>query len=887
MFTSCGYPTTIAGWLFIYLLLWQLPQPLLAQSKALAPVYQVRYHKLAAPLQATIVSGRDSVRVLLTDPDKAREWLKQQDISLKATVSPDIYLASLSNPAQLQALQNCPWVKYIDRTSRTPREELELKDADFSANYITAVHGLYPHLNGQGVAASVKENAFDASDVDFKGRVISSPFLHTASSSHATTMATIIAGGGNSAPAGKGIAWNAKIASADFAELMPDDSQQLLEAGVSVQNHSYGVGPENYYGLESYEYDRQVRRFPTLLHIFSSGNSGNLTPETGPYAGIPAMANLTGQFKLSKNTLSVGALDADGKVGTLSSRGPAYDGRIKPELVAHGAGGTSEASAVVSGIALLVQQAYKEVHNGLLPSAALVKAILINSADDRGAPEADFESGFGNADAIGAVQAVLAQRHFSGEATTGSSQIFRIQVPEGTQQLKVTLVWHEPEAEPDAPAALVNDLDLVLRHPTTGTEWLPWVLNAYPHPDSLRLPAKRGIDRTNNVEQITLLTPAAGVYEIQVEGHQVTSNPQVFEIAYEYEATPQWIYPSKGSNLSAAGINRIRWQAKPASAAATKARLEFKGGGTENWVLVADNIDVALGYYDWSAPAISSTGQLRISTAEEVLYSEEFILSATLQPAIALYCGNTLLLQWDAIPYVSEYALYQLGATHLELMQTISDTLVVLEKHPGDDAQLYAVAPVLSGLTGNKSRGLRYDPQQELCYIKTFLPRQLVMDTVVFDLELSTNYNLASIRFEKWQQGAFQTIQTLSPAQSLRFTLEDLQATPGLNRYRVKATDIYQNTYYSSVEEVFNSDKGFIQVAPNPVVAGQNLEVLAGEGDGVARIQLISPVGKLMYETADSGALKTIPTTGLTKGLYLLRIYTAKGEILTSRVVIL
>ena len=37
---------------------------------------------------------------------------------------------------------------------------------------------------------------------------------------------------------------------------------------------------------------------------------------------------------MAKNIITVGHIDSLGNVLSLSSRGPAYDGRIKPELVA-------------------------------------------------------------------------------------------------------------------------------------------------------------------------------------------------------------------------------------------------------------------------------------------------------------------------------------------------------------------------------------------------------------------------------------------------------------------------------------------------------------------------------------------------------------------------
>jgi hypothetical protein len=37
-------------------------------------------------------------------------------------------------------------------------------------------------------------------------------------------------------------------------------------------------------------------------------------------------------------------------------KGPAFDGRIKPEMVAFGIDGSSGAAALVSGVAILLQQ---------------------------------------------------------------------------------------------------------------------------------------------------------------------------------------------------------------------------------------------------------------------------------------------------------------------------------------------------------------------------------------------------------------------------------------------------------------------------------------------------------------------------------------------------
>src|SRR5690606_25978240 len=117
----------------------------------------------------------------------------------------------------------------------------------------------------------------------------------------------------------------------------------------------------------------------------------------------------------------------------------------------------------------------------------------------------------------------------------GQKQTFTMLVPAGVPSLKITLTWHDLEAEPGVNKALVHDLDLQLRHTGSGRTWLPWVLSSYPHPDSLQQPARPGIDRLNNVEQIQVDAPASGTYSIEVSGYRVPKGAQNFSLAYEQE----------------------------------------------------------------------------------------------------------------------------------------------------------------------------------------------------------------------------------------------------------------------------------------------------------------------------------------------------------------
>ncbi|HSC37819.1 MAG TPA: S8 family serine peptidase, partial [Chitinophagaceae bacterium] len=350
-------------------------------------------------------------------------------------------------------------ISFIDINERQAREEAIINGFDYTTNHINKVHSTLPLMTGKDNMVLIKENKPDTADIDFKGRFVSTPLSSGSLSSHATIMGTIIAGGGNSFYTARGVAPGAALGSSSFAILLPDSDAAYRRYGVLVQNHSYGTGIENYYGADAAAYDASVVNNPSLLHVFSSGNSGDQSPTLGTYKGIAGRANLTGSFKMAKNIITVGSIDSFYTVPLLSSKGPAYDGRIKPELVAYGEDGSSGAAALVSGTALLLQQVYKEQHGGQAAEAALVKAVLLNTAGEVSSKGIDFISGFGSLDAWRAVKELQAGHFFSGTVAQAQSQTFSLSLPANAKNLKLLLGWTDPPAAANAPTALVNDLD--------------------------------------------------------------------------------------------------------------------------------------------------------------------------------------------------------------------------------------------------------------------------------------------------------------------------------------------------------------------------------------------------------------------------------------------
>lgn len=201
-------------------------------------------------------------------------------------------------------------ITFVDIRDKTPQPERAIRDLDLSANGLNLVHYLLPEIDGSGQVVSIKENAFDSTDIDISSRYLPSALRDGFVTTHATTMATLVGGAGNSYYTGKGAAPGSMLSSISFDNLFPDPENYFDDNRIAIQNHSYGVGIENYYGGEAMAYDEQAYRRTDLTHVFSAGNQGDQLATTGTYQGIPGFANLTGNMKMAKNLLTVGSVNS-------------------------------------------------------------------------------------------------------------------------------------------------------------------------------------------------------------------------------------------------------------------------------------------------------------------------------------------------------------------------------------------------------------------------------------------------------------------------------------------------------------------------------------------------------------------------------------------------
>ena len=756
-------------------------------------------------------------------------------------------------------------VLFIDE-QRTPKEERAVSDLDLSADKVNLLFSKYPQFNGNNLVVSVKENRPDTEDIDFHGRYIPTTLTSTIFSTHATDMGSIIAGAGNSYYEGKGPAWGSTITSSNFAVLLPDPDTAYQQYNITVQNHSYGTSIENFYGADAAAYDASVITRPSLMHIFSAGNSGTQTSTSGTYANVPGFANITGSFKMAKNIITVGHMDSLQTVLAPSSRGPAYDGRVKPELVAYAEDGSSGAAAIVSGISLTLQQAYKDLH-GVSPSSSLVKAVLLNSADDVGPKGIDFVSGYGAANAYKAMLEIQNGQYLTGSIAHGASDIYNVIVPQNVKRLKVTLVWNDPPAAANVPKALINDLDLELSLPATSELWQPWVLNPFPKTDSLQLLPVRKRDSLNNVEQLSIENPAAGNYEIRVKGYNVSRSPQTYSVAYQLDTLDKfiWSYPTRTDNIFNGRSNILRWES---TYNISTGRLEYSTDNGNTWQLIDDAVTLVNGYLKWTPPDNFTKAILRMNVTSQNFLSDTFTISKRFDVLVGFNCPDSFMLFWNKITGVDAYEVYRLGEKYMEPLLTTVDTAVVLGKQT-NPSLYYAITPLIKNKSGVRSYAYNYTNQGVACYVRTLLG-QLVVNSAKLDLQLGTSYNVKSITWQKLTANGYGPLETIDNISGLTYSYIDNSLTHGLNVYRVKIELMDGRIVNSETVTVYFAQKPYI-VYPNPVPQYHPVNLISNDPD-IAQLEVFNTLGQKVFEKTLNDFSNTIPTDRLSKGIYLLRV---------------
>jgi PKD repeat protein len=629
--------------------------------------------------------------------------------------------------SELLTVAAMPFIQYLELIAPPGEQEDTRNRSLHRGNNLDSDYPFGLHFNGAGVSALVRDDGKVGPHEDFRGRLTD---LSTSNiGNHGDWVSGAMAGAGNIDPRSRGMATGAEIFVSEYVSSFQDDKlMQMLDAGVPITNTSYSDGCNLGYTLGSQTVDQQMVNQPNLSHVFSAGNSGTSNCNYGAGA---TWGNITGGHKMAKNAFAVANLLADGSLNNSSSRGPAYDGRIKPDISAHGtdvymtqpfqtystATGTSFSAPAVAGALAQLTQAFKSLNNGQSPASALLKAAILNTALDIGNVGPDFRTGWGQINVEAAYRLLEQKNYTNATVSLGATNTQILSLPAQVRQARIMIVWTDPAAAPNAAKALVNDLDLKVIAPD-GTVLLPWRLDPTPNATALNTPAKKGVDSLNNVEQVSIDQPQAGNYTVQVQGKGVVFGPQSYYLVWTYLKDALKItYPNGGEGFVSgqSETERIHWDAMGNTG---EFNLQYSLDNGQNWKPIA-TVSAERRFYDWEIPTQTVSGQVKI-LIQRANQSDTTDYPFTIAPVpfnlnVEKVCPDSMLVSWKG-PDTLEYDVYLLGQRYMEIVGHSKNLSLTFPIQNGGAAQwLSARTTDSTGLTGRRARAVLYPGNLKNC----------------------------------------------------------------------------------------------------------------------------------------------------------------------------
>ena len=421
------------------------------------------------------------------------------------------------------------------------------------------------NLTGNGEVIGISDTGLDADHGDFDGR-LRSPIFNLfgpdnsgadSNSGHGTHVTSTLLGDGSGDSNSTGIVPQATF---HFYQLEVDSSGILARWGSlyemfehSLMNDAYihtnSWGSESLVGeytSDSRSIDWFTNDYPEFLVIFSAGDMG--------VSGVTSPSTAKNALSIGASTTGAYGSDSVGQVFNESSSGPTSDGRIKPDLVAPGVmicsaraqeadlasggncsnslhpdgstplymtlNGSSMSTAVVAGASAMAREFLREEVGIAIPGSDLIRALLVNGADDIGVQNIpNSREGWGQLNisnsllpkSNGVNQSVFYDQER--QLMPGHSFIYTFDVSGGSG-IDVTLAWNDKEGSASADqnaSRLVNNLDLVVTSPNgevyRGNNFANGISQTAGSSDQL-----------NNLERVSLPSSQSGLWSIQV-GH--------------------------------------------------------------------------------------------------------------------------------------------------------------------------------------------------------------------------------------------------------------------------------------------------------------------------------------------------------------------------------
>ncbi len=639
----------------------------------------------------------------------------------------------------LQELRNHSAVQYLDWLYEYGEPENYTGRSSHRSNVISSDNSNGLSFDGEGIGVMLQDDGMIGPHIDHEGR-IGAQFWTGNDGDHGDHVGGTISGAGNIDPNNAG--------QAKAAELYVYKAAPQYQGYDSIANHynaydvvitstSYSNGCNAGYTALARLMDQQSVSLPSLMHVFSAGNSG--TSNCGYGAGN-VWGNITGGHKVGKNVIAVANLNLFDAVANSSSRGPAHDGRIKPDISAKGTNvvstlenneygpktGTSMSCPGVSGTLAQLYNAYESI-NGVLPEGGLMKAIALNTADDLGTIGPDFIYGWGRINARKAYELIGGNNIVNATIAQGAQNNHIVNVPATATNARFMVYWTDPEAAVNAGTALINDLDIIAVSPS-GDTIKPWVLDPTPNPATLGNPAIQGEDHLNNVEQVEVNSPEAGNYTVYVNGGSIPMGPQSYHLVYWFEEEPFVLtYPIGGESFEPFTTEVIRWDANNDS---VNVALEYSTDGGISWNMMNASVNPMQGYFAWTVqPAASGKCMIRVTQDGNTIQSDEFSIMPTTENLIVEWaCPDSIGLTWNGSASATSYDIYKLGVKYMDSIGTsVATSFVDYNSNPMSDNLWYSASA--DGPDGAKSKR-QIAIQKAPGVFNCFLPVDLALESI-------------------------------------------------------------------------------------------------------------------------------------------------------------
>ncbi len=383
--------------------------------------------------------------------------------------------------------------------------------------------------------------------------------------------------------------WSPMLNNLSVPSKIQDLFSKAYAEGARIHTNSWGAARGfGEYDTMASQVDEFMYNNPDMLILFAAGNSGVDKDKDGRIdpnsIGSPGTAKNVLTVGASENNTATGGIqvpisklrsakdawpaepifsskisDNENGIAMFSSRGPTNDGRVKPEIVAPGtnilsnrsqvpganelwgaynkdyvwSGGTSMSTPLTAGAATIVRQVLQQKWQQVNPSAALIKAVMMHSADDlfpgqygmvgkdRGQElltrRPNSDEGYGRVDMDNVVKLDSATTTLvdNKQGVAQSAQEVYQFTANSSFNFTATLAWTDAPASANAAQTLVNDLDLILVTPSGSQISMN--------------------DHTNNNELIEQANLPAGAYKLIVKGvkvPQTKGSGQPFALVY-------------------------------------------------------------------------------------------------------------------------------------------------------------------------------------------------------------------------------------------------------------------------------------------------------------------------------------------------------------------